>query len=281
MGVCSKGALLLFIAVSFMQLVKGIPVKRLWSEEQLKRNFKSSFKFINDTEIAKGLDYLKRAYPNVDWSLVTPLPTLAGKREYEQTNSLEEPKRSFKSSFKFINDTEIAKGLDYLKKAYPNVDWSLVTPLPTLAGKREYEQTNSLEEPKRSFKSSFKFINDTEIAKGLDYLKKAYPNVDWSLVTPLPTLAGKREFKSRELESGTMKLNNINENIVSEEKKSVQDDDSMQQREDIAGKFHENKVTSDENVNDDSIFEFLEAEDELKEEYLKEKYPHVDWTARI
>ncbi|CAB4016625.1 Hypothetical predicted protein [Paramuricea clavata] len=207
MAFCLKGILLLHVLVVTLQPLTGGPVKRSWSNqadtvhkardilessqvnflkrpEQTKRNPSSTFKFVNQSELAKVIDYLKKKYPDVDWSLVTPLPTqsISGKREFENKNSLEQTKNS---SFTFLNQSEIAKGFDYLNKTYPDVDWSFVTPLPTLAGKGELEHGNR----------TFYFVNQSEIAKGFDYLNKTYPDVDWSFVTPLPTLAGKGELE--------------------------------------------------------------------------------------
>jgi hypothetical protein len=340
MAFCLKGILLLHVLVVTLQPLTGVPVKRSWSNradtvhkardilepsqvnflkrpEQTKRNPSSTFKFVNQSELAKGIDYLKKNYPDVDWSFVTPLPTpsISGKREFENKNSLEQTK---KSSFTFLNQSEIAKGLDYLKKKYPDVDWSFVTPLPTLAGKRELEHEkrtfdfvnqseiakgfdylkkkypdvdwsfvmpvstsspgrrelehgNSLRQAKRTFD----FLNQSEIAKGFDYLKKKYPDVDWSLVMPASTSSsGRRELKGQIMESKTNSI--TNKRLLEQQKKSLLDSGSIQQRNDIPRKHHNSEGSSKQKARDDftSSFEFLDPEEVKKGlEYLLEKHP--------
>ena len=152
------------------------------------------------------------------------------------------------STFTFLNQSEIAKGLDYLKKKYPDVDWSAVSPT---SSKREFGKENSLKQVKRT--SSFVFLNQSEIAKGLDYLKKKYPDVDWSAVTS----TGKRELKSNSIERK-----------ADEEKRSFQDP-SIQQRNDIS------EVTEGFT----SSLEFPGPEKRMERlEYL-EQSPEVDWSA--
>ena len=101
--------------------------------------------------------------------------------------------------------------------------------------------------------STFTFLNQSEIAKGLDYLKKKYPDVDWSAVTS----TGKRELKSNSIERK-----------ADEEKRSFQDP-SIQQRNDIS------EVTEGFT----SSLEFPGPEKRMERlEYL-EQSPEVDWSA--
>ena len=232
MAFCFKGIVLVVLAM-LAQPLKGKSVQPPWKIfsvnkardiEVTKRNISNNFTFIPEPEIAKGLDYLKKKYPGVDWSAVTPTSS-TGKRDYNDENLLKQAKRT--SSFVFLNQSEIAKGLDYLKKKYPGVDWSAVTPTST-AGKREFSNEKLLKQAKRT--SSFTFIDQSEIAKGIDYLKKKYPDVDWSAVTPTST-AGKRELKAEIMDSRT---NGIVNDMADELKKNFQIlDSSIQQRNDI------------------------------------------------
>jgi putative NADH-flavin reductase len=298
MAFCLKGILLLHVLVVTLQPLTGVPVKRSWSNradtvhkardilepsqvnflkrpEQTKRNPSSTFKFVNQSELAKGIDYLKKKYPDVDWSFVTPLPTpsISGKREFENKNSLEQTK---KSSFTFLNQSEIAKGLDYLKKKYPDVDWSFVTPLPTLAGKRELEHE----------KRTFDFVNQSEIAKGFDYLKKKYPDVDWSFVMPVSTSSpGKRELEhGNSLRQAKRTFDFVTESEIAKGfdylKKKYPDVDwslVMPASTSSPGKReleHGNSLRQAKRT-----FDFLNQSEIAKGfDYLKKKYPDVDWS---
>ena len=298
MAFCLKGILLLHVLVVTLQPLTGGQVKRSWSNradtvhkardileptqanflkrpEQTKRNPSSTFKFVNQSELAKGIDYLKKKYPDVDWSFVTPLPTpsISGKREFESKNSLEQTK---KSSFTFLNQSEIAKGLDYLKKKYPDVDWSFVTPLPTLAGKRELEHG----------KRTFDFVNQSEIAKGFDYLKKKYPDVDWSFVMPASTSSpGRRELEhGNSLRQAKRTFDFLNQSEIAKGfdylKKKYPDVDwsfVMPASTSSPGKReleHGNSLRQAKRT-----FDFLNQSEIAKGfNYLKKKYPDVDWS---
>jgi hypothetical protein len=113
-----------------------------------------------------------------------------------------------------------------------------VTPTSS-SGKREFKPKNSLEQTKR--KSSFVFLNQSEIAKGLDYLKKKYPDVDWSSVTPTSS-SGKREFEDGIIESGRTKTNSaINEKVVQQKKSLRNLHSSIKQRNDIPERQHDSE----------------------------------------
>ena len=252
------------------------------------RQISSTFKFINQSDIDKGLDHLKKKYPNVDWSFVTPLPSSnSGKREFENKNSLTQAKRT--SSFVFINQSDIDEGLDHLKNKYPNVDWSLVTPLPSSnPGKREFENKNSLTQAKRA--SPFVFLNQSDIDKGLDYLKKKYPNVDWSLVTPLPSPnSGKREFENKNTLTQAKRTSSfvfINQSDIDEgldhlKNKYPNVDWSLVTPlpSSNSGKREFENKNSLTQAKRASPFVFLNQPDIVKGlDYLKKKYPNVDWS---
>ena len=283
--------ILLVVLVSNLQPLKGVP--HLWSKHDdfvhkargiviptkpnEARQLSSTFKFINQSDIDKGLDHLKKKYPNVDWSLLAPLPSSnSGKREFENKNSLTQARRT--SSFVFINQSDIDKGLDHLKKKYPNVDWSLLAPLPSSnSGKREFENKNSLTQAKRA--SSFVFLNQSDIDKGLDHLKKKYPNVDWSFVTPLPSPnSGKRNQIKESAETDT---NSYPNKRLYDEKKNFEILYSPRQEgNDIQEKQHESEASHAKAKHRFfSSFDFPEPEADTKGVgHLKEKYLDVDWT---
>ena len=302
--------ILLFVLALNLQALQGMPVKRLRRKQanfvnkardivistksseandfKHPRQVQSSFKFLSQSDIDKGLDHLKKKYPNVDWSLLTPLPSpSSGKREFEDMNSVRQVKRT--SSFMFFNQSDIDKGLDHLKKKYPNVDWSIVTPLPSpSSGKREFEDMNSVRQVKRT--SSFMFLNQSDIDKGLDHLKKKYPNVDWSIVTPLPSpSSGKREFEDKtflrqpkrtssfiflnqsDIDKGLdhlkKKYPNVDWSIVT----PLPSPNSGKREIDDKNSIGEPKRTSS--------FMFLNQSDIDKGlDHLKKKYPNVDWS---
>ena len=304
--------ILLFVLALNLQALQGMPVKRLRRKQanfvnkardivistksseandfKHPRQVQSSFKFLSQSDIDKGLDHLKKKYPNVDWSLVTPLPSpSSGKREFyrENKNTIGQAKRT--SSFMFLNQSDINKGLDYLKKKYPDIDWSIVTPLPSpSSGKREFENKNFLEEAKRS--SSFIFLNQSDIDKGLDHLKKKYPNVDWSLVTPLRSPnSGKREFEEKnslgqtKRTSSFMFLNqsDIDKGLDHLKKKYPNVDWSIVTPlpSPISGKREFEDMNSVRQAKRTSSFMFLNQSDIDKGlDHLKKKYPNVDWS---
>ena len=186
--------------------------------------------------------------------------------------------RQLSSTFKFINQSDIDKGLDHLKKKYPNVDWSLVTPLPSSnSGKREFENKNTLTQAKRA--SSFVFLNQSDIDKGLDHLKKKYPNVDWSFVTPLPSPnSGKRNQIKESAETDT---NSYPNKRLYDEKKNFEILYSPRQEgNDIQEKQHESEASHAKAKHRFfSSFDFPEPEADTKGVgHLKEKYLDVDWT---
>mgnify|MGYP002804068521 CR=1 FL=1 len=174
-----------------------------------------------------------------------------------KARELEETKRNTSSNFTFLPISDIAKGLDYLKKKYPDVDWSAVTPTSG-TGRREFKNENLLKQAKRT--SSFVFLNQSDIAKGLDYLKKKYPDVDWSAVTPTSG-TGRRELKSEIMDSNT---NGILNEVAEELKKSFQiHDSSIQQRNDISDQHDDGQGVLEEKSPDESaalIEEQLHAE---------------------
>ena len=304
--------ILLFVLALNLQALQGMPVKRLRRKQvnfvnkardivistksseandfKHPRQVQSSFKFLSQSDIDKGLDHLKKNYPNVDWSLVTPLPSpSSGKREFyrENKNTIGQAKRT--SSFMFLNQSDIHKGLDYLKKKYPDVDWSIVTPLPSpSSGKREFENKNFLEEAKRS--SSFIFLNQSDIDKGLDHLKKKYPNVDWSLLTLLPSPnSGKREFEEKnslgqtKRTSSFMFLNqsDIDKGLDHLKKKYPNVDWSIVTPlpSPSSGKRDFEDKTFLRQPKRTSSFIFLNQSDIDKGlDHLKKKYPNVDWS---
>lgn len=168
MASCLKRILLVFLIAIVSTPLKGLPAyHRLRSKreetlnkarkefttssqnklaepntQKMRRKLSSSFKFLNQSEINKGLDYLKTKYPNVDWSWIFPTSN-PGQKRVQEDNSLRQLKKGT-SSFTFLNQSEIDKGLDYLKKKYPNVDWSWL--FPTInPGRRE------IEGPKREY----------------------------------------------------------------------------------------------------------------------------------
>ena len=304
--------ILLFVLALNLQALQGMPVKRLRRKQanfvnkardivistksseandfKHPRQVQSSFKFLSQSDIDKGLDHLKKKYPNVDWSLLTPLPSpSSGKREFyrENKNTIGQAKRT--SSFMFLNQSDINKGLDYLKKKYPDVDWSIVTPLPSpSSGKREFENKNFLEEAKRS--SSFIFLNQSDIDKGLDHWKKKYPNVDWSLLTPLPSPnSGKREFEEKnslgqtKRTSSFMFLNqsDIDKGLDHLKKKYPNVDWSIVTPlpSPSSGKREFEDKTFLRQPKRTSSFIFLNQSDIDKGlDHLKKKYPNVDWS---
>ena len=121
-------------------------------------------------------------------------------------------------------------------------------------------KARELEETKRNTSSNFTFLPISDIAKGLDYLKKKYPDVDWSAVTPTSG-TGRRELKSEIMDSNT---NGILNEVAEELKKSFQiHDSSIQQRNDISDQHDDGQGVLEEKSPDESaalIEEQLHAE---------------------